>query len=98
MNTEIFDYFRKLSKKEYFFLNFINTCLSIIVIFIGIICIMNAAGILLYTIMFGCTAVVLLLNAYKFIRCKSNVGWLLVAAGIFMTAVTVIGIMSVLNG
>lgn len=98
MNTEIFDYFRKLTKKEFFLPNFINICLSIVVIFLGVISLVNEAGVMLFTIMFGCATVVLFLNAYIFVMRKSKVGWFIAAAGVFMCALTIIGITMILNG
>lgn len=97
MNTEIFDYFKKISKREYFFLNFINTCLSIIVIIAGVISLINGAGVMLYTIMFGCATIVLMLNAYKFLKRGSKNGWFLILFGLIMCVFTVIGIMAMLN-
>lgn len=90
MNTEIFDYLKALSKKEFYYANFFSSACSIIILIAGIISITEGASSMLYTIMFGCASVVLWINAYKCFRRGSKSAWFFALVGLFMCALTAI--------
>lgn len=75
MNTEIFDYFKALSKKEFFFVNAADTILGLVIIISAIISFRQGATMTLYAIMFSCATVMLGLNSYKCFKRKSKNGW-----------------------
>lgn len=98
MNTEIFDYLKALSKKDFFFANFFSSVLSVIIIIAGLISVTSGTSILLYTIMFGCATCVLVLNAYKCYKRGSKNGVVFAIAALVMGAITVIGLIAMANG
>lgn len=97
MNTEIFDYFKAISKKENFFINFLCTCFSVAIIILGFISLLNGASVMLYTLMFGCATIVLWLNAFKFIKNGSKNGWVLAVMGLVLCAFTAMGVYTLMQ-
>lgn len=77
MNTEILDYIKELSKKEFFVLNVVNTVLSIVIILIASITLKSGNTSLSYAIMFFCATALLATNSYKCFKRSSKNGWVL---------------------
>lgn len=98
MNTEIFDYLKTLSKKDFFFVNFTNVLLSAVIIIAAIVSLNSGATILIYAIMFGSSTLMLALNSYKCFKRKSKNGWAFaVLAGAF-AVITGIAIFALIRG
>lgn len=84
MNTEIFDYLKKLAQKEFFFVNLLNSVLGIIIIIMGILGLIDGVTVVMYAFMFAAGALMLLLNFYKGLRRGSkNKGIFLISALVF---------------
>lgn len=77
MNTELFEYLKELSKKEFFALNGINTVLSVAIILIAIVSLFSGRTSLSYSAMFSCAAVLLATNSYKCFKRESKNGGVL---------------------
>lgn len=88
MNTEIFDYLKTLSKKEYFYINFFNSIFGIIIIVSAIIFFRQGASMLQYAIMFGSATMMLGLNSYKCFKRKSKNGWVFLIMCLVFLAIT----------
>lgn len=85
MNTEIIEYFKKLSKKEYFIINLINSALGIFILVLGTIGLMDKMTMISYALMFLAGAVMLFLNFYKGSKKKNRNRYVFLAAGIIFT-------------
>lgn len=84
MNTEIFDYLKALSKREFYFANLFSSICSIVVIIAGVISIVEGASMLLYAIMFGGAAITMGINSYKGFRRKNKNAIFFAGVAIFM--------------
>ncbi len=92
MNTEIIDYIRTLTKREFFYVSLADLVFSLVIIICGIISLRTGATTLLYTIMFACASALLGFNSYKGIRRGSKNGWVfavLCIAFLFITGVCI---------
>lgn len=98
MNTELVDYIKTLSKKEFFFVSLIDMILSIVVIVCGIISIRTGANTLLYTIMFACATVLLALNAYKCFKRGSKNGMVFAVVSVMFATITGICVYALIGG
>lgn len=90
MNTEIFDYLKALSKKENFFANFLTTVCSIVVIVAGAISLISGASEMLYTIMFACASVIMIINSVRSIKRGEKSGYFFAIVALFLLAVTAV--------
>lgn len=98
MNTELVDYIKTLSKKEFFLVSLIDMVLSIIVIVCGIISMRTGANTLLYTIMFACATVLLGLNAYKCFKRGSKNGIVFAIMTVLFATITGICVYALIGG
>lgn len=98
MNTEIIDYLKTLSKKEFFFVNIADMFLSVIIIVCGVISLRTGANTLLYTIMFGCATGLLGLNCYKCFKRGSKNGWVFAVATLAFATITGICLTALIGG
>lgn len=98
MNTEIFDYLKTLSKKEFFFVNFSNVVLSLVIIISAIITLNSGATIMIYAIMFGSSTLLLTLNSYKCFKRKSKNGWVFAVLAVAFAVITGIAIIALAKG
>lgn len=98
MNTEIFDYIKELSKKEFFFVNLIDSILGIVIIISSIVSLKTGASILIYTIMFACATLLLGLNSYKCFKRHSKNGWIFAVLSVIFLFVTALCITSLVIG
>ena len=98
MNTEIFDYLKALSKKEFFIANALSVVLSVVIILAGIISLREGATLSLYTIMYGCATVVLGLNSYKCFKRGSKNGWVFAILCAILLGVTGIALYALFGG
>lgn len=98
MNTEIFDYIRALSKKEFFYVSLADMIFSLTIIVCGIISINTGATTLLYTIMFACATALLGCNSYKCFKRGSKNGWVFAIMGVAFAVVTAICVYSLAGG
>ena len=72
MNTEIFDYFKELAKKEFFVINLIDSILGVVIIVMGITALNDGISELSYAIMFAAGATMFALNTVKGFKRKSK--------------------------
>lgn len=98
MNTEIFDYLKALSKKEFFFVNFFNCIFSAVIIVCGFISIRNGATMQLYAAMFASATLIFGSNSYKCFKRGSKNGWVFVIFAIAFLAITSIAIYACMGG
>lgn len=89
MNTEIRDYIRELSKKEFFWANFINMILGAAVILLGIIGIIEELTFVAYASMFLSGFIMMLLNFYKARKTGNKNVWMFLAGAIVFGAMSV---------
>ena len=89
MNTEILDYFKQLSKKEYFWINFINMILSIAVIILGIVGLVDGLIPITYAFMFLTGAVMMLLNFHKGRKSHNKNSWIFFIGSMGFAALSV---------
>lgn len=89
MNTEIRDYIRELSKKEFFWVNFINMILGAAVILLGIIGIIEELTFVAYASMFLSGSIMMLLNFYKARKTGNKNVWMFLAGAIVFGAMSV---------
>ena len=88
MNTEIFDYLKKLSQKDNFAINFINTILGIGIIILAVLGLAEGVTVVTYGIMFGMGAAMLFLNFVKKIKTKSGLKWIFLIGSIVFAALS----------
>ena len=98
MNTEIFDYLKALSKKEFFFVNLIDSLLGIGIIVAAVISMRNGATMPLYAAMFAMATVMLILNSYKCFKRKSKNGWVFALMGVIFLGITGLAVYCVFKG
>ena len=98
MNTEVIDYLKTLSKKEFFFVNLADMLFSVVIIVCGVISLRTGANTLLYTIMFGCATGLLALNCYKCFKRGSKNGWVFAVATLLFATITAICITALIGG
>jgi len=98
MNTEIFDYLKTLSKKEFFLINAANSCLGIVILVAGIISFRQGATMLLYAVMFISATLMLGLNSYKCFKRKSKNGWVFAIIGIVFLAISLLTVYCLFKG
>jgi len=87
MNTEIWDYLKKISQKEFFFVNLINSILGIAIILLAIYGLNEEITVGIYGGMFGAGAIMLLLNFYKGVKKGNKNKWIFLIAGIIFAAI-----------
>ena len=90
MNTEIFDYLKELSKKEFFIVNVLNTIFSLIIIAMAVIVLKSGANRVTNTVMFVSAAFLLATNAYKCFKRKSKNGWVFAVMSVVFLAAAVV--------
>lgn len=88
MNTEVWDYLKNLSKKEYFAINLIDSILGVAIIVMGFVALNSGVTMQTYAIMFLCGAVMLILNAYKGFKRKNGNRWIFLFIGICFAAIS----------
>lgn len=98
MNTEIFDYIKALSKKEFFFVNFFNCVFSATIIVCGFISVRYEATMELYATMFASATLILTLNSYKCFKRGSKNGWVFAVLAVAFLAITAIAVYACLGG
>ena len=82
MNTEIVEYLKKLSQKEFFFINLANSVLGILIIILGLVGLSDGMTMISYAFMFAAGAVMLFLNFYKGGRKGSRNKYVFLVSGI----------------
>ncbi len=95
MNTEIIDYIKTLSKKEFFYVSLANLVFSLTILICGGL---SLAGVFAdekipQIIMFGCATALLALNSYKCFKRGSKNGFVFAILSVVFAAVTVICIL-----
>ena len=98
MNTEIFDYLKALSKKEFFYANFFSCLFSAVILVCGFFSVKNGATMRLYAVMFASATLILMINSYKCFRRKSKNGIVFLVFGLFFLAITGIAVYALLGG
>lgn len=98
MNTEIIDYLKTLSKKEFFFVNLADLLFSAVIIVCGVISLNTGASTLLYSIMFACATTLLGLNCYKCFKRGSKNGWVFAALTVVFATITGICLYALIGG
>lgn len=98
MNTEIFDYIKALSKKEFFWSNFFSSVLSVVIIVAGAVSLYKGTSIKLYTIMFASATLVMLFNTYKSYKRGSKNGVIFVIMSVIMGGFTLLGLYAMFKG
>ena len=98
MNTELIEYIKTLSKREFFYVSVANLILSITIIVCGTISLLTGASTLLYSVMFACATAILGLNSYKCFGRGSKNGWVFAVMGVAFAAVTGICIYALIGG
>ena len=98
MNTEILDYLKALSKKEFFYVSLADLVFSITIIICGAISLSTGATTLLYAIMFACATALLGFNSYKCFKRGSRNGWVFAILGVAFATVTGICIYALIGG
>ena len=88
MNTEIFEYFKKLSQKENFLINFINSILGIAIIILAVLGLADGVTVVTYALMFGFGAIMLLLNFVKKVKTKGLLKWIFLISAIVFAALS----------
>lgn len=90
MNSELFEYLKKLSGKEFFFINICNTILGIIIIALAIMGLFSGMTMAVYAFMFAAGALMMLLNFYKGVCTGRKNKWLFLAAGFAFIGMSVL--------
>ena len=98
MNTEIIDYLKTLSKREFFYASLADLVFSITIIICGVISLRTGASTLLYTIMFACATALLGFNSYKCFRRGSKNGWVFAVIGVAFATITGICVYALIGG
>lgn len=98
MNTELIDYLKTLSKREFFIISVVDMIFSLVIIICGCISLYSGANTLLYTIMFSCATTLLACNSYKCFKRGSKNGWVFAALGVVFAAITGICIYALIGG
>ena len=98
MNTEIIDYIRTLSKKEFFFVSLADLVLSVTILICGFISLRYGASTLLYMIMFACATALLAFNSYKCFKRGSKNGWVFAVLCVAFAAITGICVYALIGG
>ena len=98
MNTEIIDYLKTLSKREFFFVSLSNLIFSLTIIVCGVISLRAGATTLLYTIMFACATAIMWLNSYKCFKRESKNGIVFAVIGLAFATITGICIYALIGG
>lgn len=98
MNTEIIDYLKALSKKEFFYVSLADMILSVTIIICGAISLSTGATTLLYMIMFACATALLGFNSYKCFKRGSKNGWVFAILGVGFATITGICIYALIGG
>ncbi len=98
MNTELFDYLKTLSKREFFYVSLADVVFSMIIIVCGIISLRTGATILLYAIMFASATAMLVANSYKGLKSGSKNGWVFAILAAAFAALTGICVYGVIGG
>ena len=94
MNTEIIEYFKKLSQREFFVINFINSVLGVVIIILGFVALNSEITIPAYVAMFTCGAIMLGLNFFKGCRKNNKNRWIFLAAAIIFAIMAVLFLIS----
>ena len=94
MNTEIIDYIKTLSKKEFFYVSLANLVFSITILVCGVISLSGMSGNdkVLQVIMFSCATALLALNSYKCFKRGSKNGIIFAILSVVFAAITVLSI------
>ena len=98
MNTELIDYLKTLTKREFFFVSLADIVFSTIIIICGIISLRTGATTLLYTIMFACATTLLGFNSYRCFKRGSKNGWVFAIIGVGFATITGICIYALIGG
>ena len=95
MNTEIIDYIKTLSKKEFFYVSLANLIFSLTILVCGFISLSGMSGNekILQVIMFACATALLALNSYKCFKRGSRNGWIFAILSVVFAVITVLSVL-----
>ena len=97
MNTEIIDYIRSLSKKEFFYVSVADLIFSITILVCGFIAFQYGSSLYTHMIMFGCATALMGCNSYKCFKRGSKNGWVFAGLGVVFAATTAMSIYFIVN-
>lgn len=90
MNNEFIEHVKKLTQKEFFFINICNTILGIIIIALGILGVFSGMTMAVYGFMFAAGAIMMLLNFYKGLCTQKKNKWIFLTAGIVFVGMSIL--------
>ena len=98
MNTELLDYIKALSKREFFYVSLADLVFSITILICGFISLKGSPSTLLYMIMFACATALLALNSYKCFKRGSKNGWVFAGLCVAFAVITGICVYALIGG
>ena len=98
MNTELIDYIKTLTKREFFYVSLADLVFSTVIIVCGIISLNTGATTLLYTIMFASATALLGFNSYKGFKKGSKNGWVFAVIGLGFMFITGVCMWALIGG
>lgn len=79
MYTEVIEFIKKIMQKEFFWIDFANTALSLVVIVTGIIGLASPRHVFMHALTFAAGSILLLLNSYKGFKNGNKNRWVFLA-------------------